>query len=520
LYDIDGDGDHEIVIATGGGRVHAYQHDGSEVAGWPVQTQAAPRWHVGQAAEVATSALADGFIATVAVGDLEGDGSPEVVAASGGGFVYAWHADGTPVSGWPVEMERRSAEEFTSNNAWDNGFAGAPTLYDVDGDGTLEVVAAGMDQRVYVWDYSGAPFGPYPLEFCAEELCGGQGNRIINSVTIGDVDGDGDPEFGVGSNEATHDGKRSISYLFDGRTGVMAPGWPLEESGLVGEAALLPIVGEGHPASLAFADVDGNGDLEIASMVMLGQNPLYQHDGSVFRELPYVSSLFSEGANTSESSLTSMSNNPSFGDLDGDGHPEFFVGGAGTFYLLSLPLISAYDYQHVAAAWSGATGEFMEGWPRQIEDLQFLVAPAVADVSGDGKPEAIFGSAGYMLYAWDATGQLAEGWPHFTGNWLLGSPAVGDIDGDGYVEVVASSREGYLFAWHTKGHADQAIQWASIHHDAQNTGNYETPIEKQAGPPAVEECAEGECCCQSADGAVLIGWLAGAAALFGRRRRA
>lgn len=521
LADLDEDGDYEIVIATGGGRVHAYQHDGTEVPGWPVQTQMTPYWHAGQAADAIVSPLSDAFIATVAVGDLEGDGKPEIVAAGGAGFVYAWHSDGTPVLGFPVEMVGREPAEFGENNAWDNGFAGAPSLYDVDGDGTLEIMAAGMDQRVYAWDYSGAPFGPYPVEVCAPDLCGLAGNRIINAVAVGDVDNDGDPDFGVGSNEATQGGKKSISYMLDGRTGVMLPGWPVEESGLVGEAALLPIVGEGHPASLAFADLDGNGDLEIASTVMLGQSPLYNHDGSVFRELPYVGSEYSETNNTSEASLTSMSNNPSFGDLDGDGSPEFFAGGAGTFYLLSLPLISAYDYQHVAAAWSGATGEFMPGWPRQIEDLQFLVAPAVADVSGDGKPEAIFGSAGYMLYAWDGTGQLAEGWPHFTGNWLLGSPAVGDIDGDGYVEVVASSREGHLFAWHTKGRADQAIQWGSIHHDPRNTGNWHTPIEKQVGPPDVaEECAEGECCCQSTEAGMLMGWMAGLSALFGRRRRA
>ena len=173
----------------------------------------------------------------------------------------------------------------------------------------------------------------------------------------------------------------------------------------------------------------------------------------------------------------------------------------------------------MAAAWDGKTGAFLPGWPRQIEDLQFLVAPAVADVTGDGKPEAIFGSAGYLLYAWDATGKLAEGWPHFTGNWLLGSPAVGDIDGDGYVEVVASTREGHLFAWHTQGRADQAIQWAGIHHDAQNTSNWNHPIPSQAGPPE-GECADGECCCQSIEAAGLVGWLGGALALVRRRRRA
>jgi hypothetical protein len=520
LYDLDGDGDYEIIIATAGGRIHAYQDDGTEVEGWPVEAPVTTHWHAGQAAEAAgISPLRDGFIATVAVGDVDGDGEPEVVAASGSGFVYAWRSDGSELSGWPVEMIGRTPEEFGGADAWDNGFAGAPTLVDLDDDGTLEVIVAGMDQRLYVFDYSGAPWGPYPIELCAPELCGSAGNRIINGVAVGDVDQDGDLDLGVGSNEATNDGRNSISYLLDAKTGTMLPGWPLEESGLVGEAALLPIVGEGHPSSLAFADIDGDGDLEISSPVMLGQSPLYQHDGTVATDLSYVSTGFDEGNNTSEPSLTTMSNNVSFGDLDGDGRPEFLAGGAGTFYLLSLPLKSAMDYQNVAGAWNTATGEMMPGWPRQIEDLQFLVAPAVADVTGDGKPEGIFGSAGYMLYAWDGEGELAEGWPKFTGNWLLGSAAVGDLDGDGYVEVVASTREGQLFAWHTRGHADQKPQWQSIHHDPQNTHNYATPIPRQVGPPADDTCADG-CCCQHADAAGMAAALGGLSAFLVRRRRA
>ncbi len=518
LYDMDGDGDFEVVIATGGGRVHAYKGDGGEIDGWPVEAPVTPRWHSGQAAEEATSPLRDAFIATVAVGDLEGDGEAEVVAASGAGFVYAWHADGSMVSGFPFEMLGREPEEFGSDDAWDNGFAGAPTLYDIDGNGALEIIVAGMDQRIYVLDAQGADWGPYPIEVCAPELCGVEGNRIINSVAVGDVDNDGDIDFGVGSNEAPDGGSKSVSYLLDAESGTMLDGWPLLESGLVNTAALLPIVGEGHPASLAFADIDGDGDLEVASNVMLGTSPLYNHDTSVFLDLPYFATDYTDGNNTTEPSMTTMSNNVSFGDLDGDGRPEFLSGGAGTYYLISLALWSASDYQHVAMAWSGKDGTVMPGWPRQMEDLQFLVAPAVADVSGDGKPEAIFGSAGYLLYAWDGTGQLASGFPKFTGNWLLGSPAVGDIDGDGYIEVVASTREGKLFAWHTEGHADQKIQWAGIHHDAQNTSNWNHPLPSQEGPPAVvEECTEG-CCCNHADTLALAGWLGGVAVFLRRRR--
>ncbi len=515
LADLDGDGVFEILIADSGGQVHALDGSGAELPGWPVETPSSVQLHSDQPATVAGAVptVRDGIIASVAVGDADGDGEPEVYAASGTGRVYAWNADGTEVDGFPVVIEGREPEAFGPNDSWDNGFAGAPTLYDLDGDGRLEVLAAAMDQRLYVWDADGLPWGPYPVEVCFEGC--DSGFRIINSPTVGDVDGDGAVEIGLGTNEAVHGGSDSVSYLFDALTGTLEPGWPLTEGGLVNQAGLLPIVGEGHPGSLAFADLDGDGTLEIASPVMLGQSSLYRADASEYLHLAYVATNYGENNNVTEPSFATMSNQPAFGDMTGDGVPEFVTGGSGTYYLISLALWNLQDYQHVLAAWDGVSGDMLSGFPRQLEDLQFLSAPAIADLTGDGRAEAILGSGGYLVYAWDADGTVAPGWPKFTGNWILGSPAVGDIDGDGYLDVVVSTREGLVYAWKTAGAADQAVQWASIHHDAQNTGNYETPLPAQAGPPVVEVPPEG--CCGG--GKAQLWFLAPAVGMLMRRRR-
>lgn len=518
LADLDGDDVFEIVIATSGGYVHAFTADGSELAGWPVQTPVIERLHAGQAGVAAIGELHDGFTGTAAVGDIDGDGAPEVVAASGTGWVYAWHADGSGVAGFPVAiLGRERGVDWGPEDAYDEGFAGGPSLYDLDDDGAMEIVASAMDGRVYAWDGAGADWGPYPVELCVEcEI----GTRSIVSPAIGDVDGDGDPDLGLANNETANNDHDSVSWVLDARTAVPLPGWPLEESGLVNRAGLLPLIGEGHPASLAFADLDGDGTLEVSSAVMLGTNPLYRHDASPYLDLSYVASAFGENHDVSETSLVTMTTNPAFGDMTGDGVPDYLISGTGLFYLLSLPASRASDFQHLAGGWDGATGEMLPGFPRQIEDLQFLVAPAVADITGDGRAEAIFGSAGFMLHAWDSSGAVAPGWPKFTGNWILGSPAVGDLDGDGYVEVVVSTREGHVFAWRTQGRADQHIGWAMMHHDAQNTGNHETPLPAQVGPPPVPPaCIEGQCCCGSARGAVGFAALAPLLALAARRRR-
>ncbi len=514
LADLDGDGVFEVVVATAGGAVHAITGQGEELPGWPMRTDPIEDFNVG--AGVETGALAesvgDGVLGAPAVGDLDGDGEPEVVVLTGRGGVYAWHADGSPVDGFPAWSLGREPEEFTNTKKWDQGFGNAPALYDLDGDGKLEIIAAGLDQRLYVFDAEGEDWGPYPVVVCHPETCADYGYRIIASPTVGDVDGDGDGDIAIGTNEAVDGGGAAVSYLYDGPSATLLDGWPVEVRGTLGEVALLPLIGEGHPSSLAMADLDGDGDLELANPIMLGQGDPLQHDGSTALDLGFASNSFGPDTNTNAVAMVQAIANPSFGDLDGDGTPDLLLGGATTDYLLSVPVSMWVDYQHAVGAWSGATGQMLTGWPRQVEDLQFLIAPAIADLDGDGDQDAVYGSAGYVLHAWDAAGNDVAGWPKFTGQWIMGSPAVGDIDGDGYLEVVTTTREGWLFAWDTEGPADGDVEWQSMRHDAQNTGNYETPLPSQAGP----EIAEGGCCSgRGAKSWVLAPLLLG----FGLRRR-
>src|SRR5262249_37352247 len=100
--------------------------------------------------------LGRALIGGAALGNLDGsaDGSLEIVAGSFDRHIYAWHADGSPVPGWPLLIKDpakvASVDPVTNEVtlvAGANGQIGTkiivpPSLGDIDGNGTLEVVAA------------------------------------------------------------------------------------------------------------------------------------------------------------------------------------------------------------------------------------------------------------------------------------------------------------------------------------------------------------------------------------------
>jgi hypothetical protein len=537
VVDVDGDELDDLLLITSDGAVHVTDARGDDKPGWPQRFPpieeldgVAPD-HQGQEAftsgSVATT-QAHAAIATPAVGDLDGDGTNEVVAATLNGAVFAWHSDGTLVSGWPFWLDRTLVEGLTDEeNRWDYGFFASPALGDLDGDGTLEVVLGAMDGHVYVLRHDGTAVPGFPVllreEFDTPDGPRSIGERIISSPALGDLDADGGLDIVIGTNQKTT-GTYGLAYALRG-DGTFLPGWPLALFGAYTGA--LPYVGEGVPGCPTVCDIDGDGDLEIAVHTIADSGNLYDHDGQRWGRLARIAADFGPASNTGETAAAViMINSGAWGDLDGDGRSDYMIGSLGLEYAAgALDDGHVHNHDHLLSAWSAAAegeGEdrklpFLRGFPQVMEDFQFFLNPIVADLDGDGAAEVINGSAGHILHAFDRDGAEPAGWPKDLGNWILGSPAVGDADHDGYLDVWATTRGGLLFGWRTTALASEAYRgWASFRNDPRNTGNCAAPLRSYPPLPPVEE-PDGCDCGSDGGGAALLALLL---PFSSRRRRA
>jgi hypothetical protein len=266
-------------------------------------------------------------------------------------------------------------------------------------------------------------------------------------------------------------------------------------------------VATGTPGAPALADLDGGttNELTVAIFGAIGPVLLLEPDGSsrldALGGAPFVLATdFPNGfpdvpatAGSFDAPFFGALGAGAFGDLDGDGLPEYVAPTGGFRKLLDVSAPASQEPgHHQITAWDPRTGDLLPAFPRPMEDMQFLSSPAVADVDDDGLAEIVQGSGGYLLHAIGADGADAAGWPKFTHGWLVASPTVGDVDGDGELEVVAATREGNLYVWDTpSAAAPGSVQWQGAGADRRNSQNWSAGL-VEPGRAAARRVGPGE----------------------------
>jgi len=496
IADLDGDGWPEVAVADVEGWLHVWHHDGHAAAGFPVQVNRA--WSEVPGCQTNIGPQCDEFVAhpvrdhvnTVdhaftsnpAAGDIDpSHPGLELVVGSNDDHVYAWHGDGTPVAGWPVllrdpakvasvdPVSQRITFKPDAQVKYGKQVLATPSIGDVDGDGVPEV-AVNVDE-----EYGDTPnisivsnpLGP------ALAQAGSPGNTRTYLL------------FHDGTLHAPTPGRPVLPNL--GNNAYM-PGWPVAVE--MANVELLPDVGSGSDGSPTLADVNGDGKPEIATASILSPPYLFNADGTSYYGngpdgLPLTMQSTVPGPASTATDMPSLVGlgGGVFGRLGGPGSALSWAAGSGGLRRLLdvvLPEQQLGAEDHVGA-WDANSGRYQPGFPALMNDLQFFLTPAIADVSGDGQAEVLQSSAMYDLRAYGLGASVPAGWPKFTGGWSVVTPAVGDFGGDGHLDIALITREGNLFVWRTAGAACQPAEWPKFQHDLRNSGNYAT----DGSPPGV-----------------------------------
>jgi hypothetical protein len=504
LADLNGRGKLAIVFGDADGRVHALRPGGRELRGFPVHTLPTQVTRSHRSVNPGDEPI----LANVALGDLKGNGRQDIVATTTTGRVYAWSSRGSLLHGWPRAMRTgvhkpkvpRPDEPFTRPAIM--GSSSPPVLANLDSDRQLEVIASGWDGRIHAWNPNGRSVKGFPVHATLPPGTPTPSGQVaINDQkldlppTLAQLDDDRAPEliqrlqysFTKGAGLQVPDGGESnvVAYNSDGSR---VPGFLITNQALAfyyGSAQEFITEGVNNPVT---ADIDGDGKSEIASAAgIFSPTTIYNTDGSqrtVLGPIPGSTLALIEGdpsalldifnGNLPDDAPVNFTTSGAFAKFGAGNQLSYLEPGSGGASVIGSLLLpgSGVPINNYMRGFNAATGAAVPGLPAKAQGLDFLGAPAVADVDGDANPEVIQGGDSSALAAYTSTGAQAPGFPKFTTGWVVFGPAVGDIDGDGRSEVVAATREGYLMVWKTKGTAAGNEEWWGYRHDERNTGEY------------------------------------------------
>jgi hypothetical protein len=134
-------------------------------------------------------------------------------------------------------------------------------------------------------------------------------------------------------------------------------------------------------------------------------------------------------------------------------------------------VVTASNGKIFAVQYNGADAP---GWPVTYSTTTYAESsPIVADVNGDGVVDVLQGDEGKFINAWSATGVAIDGFPLVMKDSVRGTPTVIDLDHDGDVEVVAVGYDRNVYVWTLNAPYDATrAPWPTFHANVHRNGLY------------------------------------------------
>jgi hypothetical protein len=327
---------------------------------------------------------------SVALGDLDGDGRAEIVAARtiGGLVAFRWNPG---AAAWQVYWE--TVSRFGDDLC---NWAG-PSIHDLDDDGVPEVLHYGA---VY-HGRSGAVLD--------ETLDPATLDRVTGYIpVVADTDGDGVPELITGRQR----------YAWDAaETRWVAHGAALHTT--PGRVAVADFGTYASPGAADRASLDGVAEVVVVANGTVLLWSIAGHE--IFR------AALPGGGNGGP---------PTAADFDGDGRVEFAVAGASAYTVFDPDCVPGASRDVCP---SGREDYILWSQPSQDQSSN-VTGSSVFDFDGDGRAEVVYADECFTRVYDGVSGQVVYSRYRTSCTWYE-LPIVADVDGDFNAEIVIPSNQ-------------------------------------------------------------------------------
>jgi hypothetical protein len=416
----------------------------------------------------------------ISVGDIEGDGIKEVVFSNDLGDVYIYDNMG--------KLKRKLQFIMEPNETIFLFGMTPPSLSDLDGDGSLEIIAGSpilinnenLYNKIMVWKFDGSPYS---------ELWPKKINLTLSPYTlVYDLDNDGTDEIISGDFYKT--------YIWKPNGEIFNTNWPLNVQ-LFERPSIVDMNNDGIKEvilvtnnSIYFVDINGT----IIGSVPTGRGyPVsvgdVDNDGSTEMIVKKASFTSATGY---ELSILDQQGNLKYGPIEGYfitenynslGGSNAVLGDLNNDKMLEIAYLYNYSYnpENLTTYYNifvlNHNGSIRDGWPIEIGiaggDIYSPSSAVIADITGDNNAEIIF-SIDTFTYALDLNGEIIQGFPKPTPEEIYFF-SISDIDNNGRIDIIgssASSQSIKVYAWEFDTYNSNKLEWPQFHHDAQHTGLY------------------------------------------------